>query len=373
MNSWLSSARWPKQSELLAGNLPDWSKRTRAAFIFCAGCMAMPAAADAEFAAYIRQLPAVSQLADYPQPGDIAGWRRKQQQLEQLARPAAAALVRQSGCRLTTLQAGGLQILKVSPPQARPDAYAIYLHGGAFTLLSARSTAGTAALFARATGLDVYIPDYPLAPQHDWQQIQQQLQRSVGALRTTLGARQTVLFADSAGASLATVLALQQPDIGAVVLWSPWLDLTTRRPRTAAEPYFDDQRHLLRAAAAYARPADWRLPAVSPLLGDFSRGFPPVLVQSGSRDLLFSDSERLVTRLREAGVVVQPAFYQGLVHVAPLALPQAAASQRWLADSAVFIRQRLDTAVQATASDATVPTSAKPVAPAQRGNKADSG
>ena len=43
-------------------------------------------------------------------------------------------------------------------------------------------------------------------------------------------------------------------------------------------------------------------PYLSPLFGDFSKGWPPSLLTTGTRDLLLSDTVRMHRALRRAGV-----------------------------------------------------------------------
>ena len=56
---------------------------------------------------------------------------------------------------------------------------------------------------------------------------------------------------------------------------------------------------------AYAPGADYSRPEFSPLFGDFS-AFPPALIQVGTHEILYSDSERLAERMK-AGRLLLPA------------------------------------------------------------------
>lgn len=60
-----------------------------------------------------------------------------------------------------------------------------------------------------------------------------------------------------------------------------------------------DYIHAVRSA--YAPDADWSLPCFSPIMGDLT-GFPPTLIQVGEREILRSDSVRLLESLSKAGV-----------------------------------------------------------------------
>ena len=53
---------------------------------------------------------------------------------------------------------------------------------------------------------------------------------------------------------------------------------------------------------AYAAGHDRTDPYLSPLFGDFSKGWPPTLLTTGTRDLLLSDTVLLHRALRAAGV-----------------------------------------------------------------------
>ncbi|MDY3817423.1 MAG: alpha/beta hydrolase fold domain-containing protein, partial [Lachnospiraceae bacterium] len=78
----------------------------------------------------------------------------------------------------------------------------------------------------------------------------------------------------------------------------------------------------------YAGEADVTNPYLSPLFGDFT-GFPPMLIQVGSYEMLLSDSVSVAQKAKEAGVKVRLSVYEGMFHVfqmAPLALPESKAA-----------------------------------------------
>jgi acetyl esterase/lipase len=66
---------------------------------------------------------------------------------------------------------------------------------------------------------------------------------------------------------------------------------------------------------AYADPADWKNPYVSPIYGDFKKGFPPVLIQVGTKELLLSDSVRFYQAIKMAGGEAELDVYEGMPHV----------------------------------------------------------
>jgi monoterpene epsilon-lactone hydrolase len=132
------------------------------------------------------------------------------------------------------------------------------------------------------------------------------------------------MFGESAGGGLVAGSVLKMRDKGlgmpaAVVLWSPWLDLTG-----SGDTYFTLENEdlflsydslLKNAADAYAAPGDQKNPYVSPIYGNFSKGYSPTLIQGGTREILLSDFVRLYQALDQAHIPVKMDIYEGMPHV----------------------------------------------------------
>ncbi len=56
------------------------------------------------------------------------------------------------------------------------------------------------------------------------------------------------------------------------------------------------------AFGLYAAGHDLTDPYVSPLFADFTKGFPPTILTTGTRDMLLSDTVRMHRALRAAGI-----------------------------------------------------------------------
>jgi acetyl esterase/lipase len=68
-------------------------------------------------------------------------------------------------------------------------------------------------------------------------------------------------------------------------------------------------------AGAYATPSEQENPYVSPVYGNFTKGFPPTLLQVGTKEILLSDSVRLYQALEQADIPVKLDIYEGMPHV----------------------------------------------------------
>jgi acetyl esterase/lipase len=65
----------------------------------------------------------------------------------------------------------------------------------------------------------------------------------------------------------------------------------------------------------HADPADQTNPCVSVVYGNFSKGYPPTLIQRGTREIILSDFVRLYQALDQADIPVKIYIYEGMPHV----------------------------------------------------------
>jgi monoterpene epsilon-lactone hydrolase len=225
---------------------------------------------------------------------------------------------------VTELNLGGTPTLEVRPQGYRDDGTAlVYVHGGGFVQGSARSSLMTAALIASTSGRRVVSIDYQLSPRGTWATILEEVASAWRALLET-GSRASGfgMIGDSAGGCIIAAAALLLRDRGvampgALVLLSPATDLAGEGDTnlTLASVDYLDRETMAVARRTYAAGADLKDPLVSPVHGDFSRGYPPVLTQVGTRELLLSDSVRLHRNLRASGQASRLEVYEGMPHV----------------------------------------------------------
>jgi acetyl esterase/lipase len=291
-----------------------------------------------------------------PDPADRAAWRRLQEQAaanNPRAR-AAQAVLPELGVSVADALLGGVPVIDLHPPgwDKADQRLIIYVHGGAFTVNSAHSTIANAARLAATSGIRVISVDYTLAPEANWKIIQDEV-LSVFKDLLKQGYRLTgmAIIGDSAGGNLAlrTVLNLRDSGLGmpaAVVLWAPWADLTdegdTAITLKEAEPILSYDNMLEPSARGYADGLDLKDPRVSPIYANFTKGFPPTLIQDSTRTIFLSTSVRLYRKLDAAGALPVLDLYEGMWHVFQADLvPEAEVA---MAKSATFIAAKLSAA-----------------------------
>ena len=193
----------------------------------------------------------------------------------------------------------------------------LYLHGGAYCVGSPATYRAATARLARTTGLPVFAADYRLAPEH---QFPAAVDDAVAAYRSMSERRPVVIAGDSAGGGLAvaTALAVRELQIGApsaLILFSPWVDLTTSMlsDKLSKHEVVLSCAWLSACAGHYLSGHDATTPLASPVYGDL-HGLPPTLIQVGAGELLHSDAVRIYDALMNAGVTVRCEVVAGLCH-----------------------------------------------------------
>ena len=261
-----------------------------------------------------------------PSPDDREAWREVRGALELAVKDQNDAAVERTGVTVEEGTLGDVPVLDIRRRDFKDNGKVlVYTHGGAYTLYSARSTLASSGAMSRATGLRVISVDYTTAPFADWSEIQEQVISVVRALMAEgYEMKEIAIYGDSAGGGLAISTALNLRDRGlgmpaALVLWSPWADITnagdTAHTLRDADPSLDYANMLKNSALAYARGLELTDFRVSPLYADFTKGFPPSLIQAGTKEIFLSTSVRLYQKLEAAGQETKLDVYEGMWHV----------------------------------------------------------
>jgi len=312
----------------------------------------VPDTVSPEWQVYLRGLPNPALRPVPPVPGDVEGWKEYQLAREKDRLPDAEAAVKKFDPTVTEAVLGGVPVLDIRPKGWRDiGKLLIYAHGGAYALFSARSTLASSALVADRTGLRVISVDYTLAPLANWEQVTDQIVAVIEALKKEGHPLTTIaIYGDSAGGGLAAGAVLKMRDKGlgmpaAVVLWSPWADITeTGDSYTTlkhAEPNYLYATFLKPCADAYADPRDQKNPYVSPVYGDYTKGFPPTLIQGGTKEIFLSNFVRQYQAIEAAGGNARLDLYEGMPHVFQPRLPDSPESKLALKKMKAFLDEHL--------------------------------
>ncbi|WP_084959263.1 alpha/beta hydrolase [Thermoactinospora rubra] len=217
----------------------------------------------------------------------------------------------------------------------------LYFHGGGYFSCSPATHRAITWRLSVVARRPVLALDYRQGPVHP---LSASLEDALDAYDCLLGRghepRDILLAGDSAGGhlTLATLLALRdrdRPMPAAAICLSPWADLTDfpRRANRWQDPMLSASRvrWLARRWTAGLDPHD---PLVSPVLGDYT-GLPPLMIMTGSTEVLREEARRVTVQARRAGVPVRYEEWPNMPHAFPIladVLPEARLAYRHMAE-----------------------------------------
>ena len=274
-------------------------------------------------------------------------WPVQRTRLDQLTRTSLLP----RGTTVTQQVIAGLPAKVVVAPGADARRTVIHFHGGGYCVGSALLPRSWAAHLSALVGCRVVLPEYRLAPEHPYPAALEDARAILAAASGEAGPGSVVLSGDSAGGGLALALTLTLRDEGrelqaGAILLSPWLDLGRDRradPDLIRQDVALSPDWLEACARAYAAPAAWADPLVSPLHAAHA-GLPPLLIQAGSADLLAPDAGLLAASASAAGVDVTYTSWPCLWHEFTLQPGLLAAADSALDQAAWFVSRVLPAA-----------------------------
>ncbi|CAN7460402.1 alpha/beta hydrolase [Phenylobacterium sp. LjRoot225] len=285
-----------------------------------------------------------------PDPQDVAAWERRVEEgnrslTEMIATRFAA---QQSALAIEEHRLSAATLYAVAPKELSSEnegRAVLYVHGGGFTVGGGIAAAYAAAGLAAQAKLRTFSVDYRMPPRSPFPA---GLDDAVEAYRFLLDRYDPgniAVYGPSAGGGLAASCLLKARDHGlpmpaACVLHSPEADLTESGDSFETNNGVDAiLGRLTNSIALYANGHDLRDPYLSPLFGDFTKGFPPTLLTSGTRDLFLSNTVLMHRALRRAGVSAELHVWEAMGHGGFLgAAPE---DQELFADQVQFILRHL--------------------------------
>ena len=212
-----------------------------------------------------------------------------------------------AGVRRTPTELAGRPALLVEPEGDAQPGTILYFHGGGNVFGSPETALPLTANLVARTGFRAFSLDYRLAPEHPFPAGADDALNAYRALLDSGEDPPAIAFAgDSRGGGHAVTACLAARDAGlpvpaAIVAFSPGLDYTgtgkNMDTKAGIDPLFT-RESLLHTATMYLAGQDPDQPLLSPAVHADLTGFPPILLQAGTNELLLDDSVRLAERAR---------------------------------------------------------------------------
>jgi acetyl esterase/lipase len=259
----------------------------------------------------------------FPALTDIEGWKRHIAE-RNAGMAAMLAPLRELPVDVTLETIAGVPVY-VAEPHDMPDGNRgkalVYFHGGGLVLLGGECVELFSRMEAINTRCRVYAIDYRNPPDHPYPAAIDDCIAVYRALLDRYDPKDLVISGASGGGNLAAAVPLKMRDLGiplpaAIGLFTPEVDLTESGDtfQTCRDIDVVLKGGLPALNALYANGADLAHPYLSPLFGDFTEGFAPTFIQTGTRDVFLSNSARIHRSLRNAGIEAELHVGEAMPH-----------------------------------------------------------
>jgi acetyl esterase/lipase len=239
---------------------------------------------------------------------------------------------------------GDISLHHFTPKQIETDKTILFLHGGGYTFSSTSVYLAFLNDLVLATNSKLVSVDYRLAPEFTFPTAHNDVFEAYQHLLKTIPADKIILVGDSAGAGLCTGVLLQCKENNiempySVALISPWVDPYAEGGSVDQNGNVDisDKYYLFNCADQYLKGENKEHPYVKPVSADLT-GFPPMLIQIGTAEMLLDQSEALAKKAKADGVNVQYIEYEDLFHTALIASRNLKETKKQMAELIYWIK-----------------------------------
>jgi acetyl esterase/lipase len=278
--------------------------------------------------------PRVAAGGEEPPASDRNAWRAYVAQRNQTMAELFGPMEKAFPCRMTPHQLSASTLYEVVPPKlaSRNAQRAIlYVHGGAYVLGGGRIAGVMAFGMASTAQMPAYSIDYRMPPDHPFPAGLGDVVEAYRAVLEQHKPANVAIGGVSAGGGLAAAAILKIRDLGlplpgAAFIITPESDLTESGDSFQTNRGVDTvlTGSLRESIELYANGHDLRDPYVSANCGDFSKGFPPTVLVTGTRDLFLSNTVILHRALRRAGIEADLHVFEAMPHAGFFGAPEDA-------------------------------------------------
>jgi acetyl esterase len=216
------------------------------------------------------------------------------------------------------LVAGGRPARMYVPDEPGPSPLLVYFHGGGFVAGDLDTHEAPCRVLCRHSGARVLSIDYRMAPEHEFPAWIEDALAAYDWAYENAGAGRVAVGGDSAGGSLATIVAQERRERPPAQQLLIYPSVDVRGPRRSHELFGDGfflTTALIEWYAQYFLPdgADPSDPRRSPIVGDLHDLAPAIVITCGF-DPLRDEGEEYAQLMRAAGTPVLAHRFRGMFH-----------------------------------------------------------
>lgn len=229
------------------------------------------------------------------------------------------------GLDCQTIQIGSACVTQISAAIAHTEKIMLYCPGGSFVSGPNGFNWKSLARIVKETGITGYLIDYPKAPEHQIDAMNQSIDAVYAHFAKRYGPDSITLLGGSVGGTLMALLVQRllknrQALPRQLVLITPLTDCSLSNPGIPPLESLDPMNAKPGWLAAHKMCAgsyNLKNELVSPLYGPIEN-FIPTMVLLAENDISRPDSELFCARLQAANVAVKVVYGKGMPHIYPL-------------------------------------------------------
>jgi len=289
-------------------------------------------------------------ITNMPAVHDKEGWRANIAEVNELVKQQFGMIAKRFPAQIITHARPNNPVYEVIPETIRPehDKHAIlFVHGGSYTYCSGMVGAWMSQQMAHLSQIRAFCVDYRMPPDHPYPAAMDDCVDAYNWLLERYKPENLAVAGGSAGGGLLGSLMHKVRDLGlplpaACVLQAPEADLTEAGDSFETTLYQGTRPSLSASIAAYADGHNLHDPYLSPVYGDFTKGYPPTIITIGTRDIFLSNAARLHRSMIHAGVEAELHLWEAMPHGGFGGLTKEDADMQ--KQQAAFIRKKLQLA-----------------------------
>lgn len=271
--------------------------------------------------------------AAYPASDDLAAWKAMIKASNEGVSAMISRAEHDAACQAEQIDLGGVPSYHAVPRSSAHGTPGILfdLHGGGLILGGGDLARRFALKTATEYSVEVFAPDYRMPPDFPYPAPLDDCVAAFLALLELHPAEHIIVQGASAGGNLAAALMLRLREMGApfpagLILQTPEIDLTESGDSFQTNRGVDAvlRDSLMPINILYANGHDLGDPMLSPLFADFSKGFPPTIISTGTRDLFLSNAVRFHNTIRRAGIPSELIVMEAMPHGGFMGAPEDA-------------------------------------------------
>ena len=228
-------------------------------------------------------------------------------------------------CEIHTYTYRERNVFTVTPKDAEQSdnkKYIVYFHGGSYVVEATQNHWAFLENIVKDTGYTVIMPDYPLTPKYNYQDVYHMVEPLYQEIIEKIGNENVILMGDSAGGGLALGLyeKMAKESValpGKTVLISPWLDVRLENEKIQEIEKQDtilNKEALRLAGIAYAGADGINSYLVNPIDGDVST-LQNIKIFIGRDDILNPDCHLLKEKADAVNGDVEINEYENAKHI----------------------------------------------------------